>query len=177
MNGATVVDTDVGARRVVEPGEPALLEIKRVFGNRVLQPDDTLDRAAMRTLVFRDPQARQQLEAIIHPQIFKWTAAEIQAASGPYVLLVVPLLVETSNAYALNRVVVVDATEELQRARLMARDGSSSEEVDRILTTQCTRTERLEIADDIIDNSGSREQLSAQVDRLHQLFLSLAKKH
>lgn len=175
--GAAVVDTDVIARELTSAHGAAMPEIARVFGNTVLQPDGSLDRAAMRRLCFSDPPVRKRLEAILHPMIRSESVARCQRADyAPYVLLVVPLLIE-SGAYRgrVNRILVVDCDEAQQVARVVARSGLSEEEVRGIMTTQATRAERLAAADDVVTNAGSRDELQAQVLTLHKRYFELAR--
>lgn len=153
--GATVIDTDVIAREIVTPGQPALSEIGAVFGESVIRDDGELDRALMRQLVFADEDARRRLEAILHPRIQAETFRQADAAKGPYQLVVVPLLVESSLRYFVDRILVVDCDEETQIRRLRRRDAESDEQARRILASQARRDERLAIADDVISNDGN----------------------
>ncbi len=172
--GATVIDADEVARAVVAPGEPALAQIERRFGRAVLCPDGTLNRRALRGLVFADAAARRDLEAILHPPIRAEMARRATLATGPYVLLVIPLLVEGGPRDDLDRILVVDAAEEAQLARLTARDGSSPAEARAILSAQASRADRLARADDVLRNDGELATLIDEVDRLHRHYLRLA---
>ncbi|WP_153111755.1 dephospho-CoA kinase [Propionivibrio limicola] len=176
MLGAKVVDTDGIAHELTAAGGAAMPEIIRTFGAGIAQADGSLDRAAMRRLCFSDPGAKRQLEAILHPMIRRESAARCQAAdNAPYVLLVVPLLVE-SGAYRAqtDRTVVVDCEESVQIERVMARSGLSADEVRAIMATQATRADRLAAADDVLTNNDGKAALQAQVERLHQRYLALA---
>lgn len=175
--GVPVIDTDVIARQVVEPGQPALKEIADAFGDGVLTESGELDRAALRELVFAVDDARKLLEAILHPVIREETVKQARAAGGDYQVIVVPLLSESPLKLFVDRVLVVDCDRQTQIDRLMARDGGSREAAERILAAQATREQRLEIADDVIRNDGSLEALVEQVDRLHDHYLSLARMH
>jgi dephospho-CoA kinase len=169
--GVPVIDTDVIAREVVRPGQPALREIRETFGDGVFAADGTLDRAAMRSLVFGDDEARRRLEAILHPKIGKATVDQADAAGGEYQIIVVPLLVESSLRAFVDRVLVVDCDEETQVARLLARDADSEAQARRILAAQSSRAERLAIADDVVSNDGDLEDTREQVRALHRRYL------
>ncbi len=174
--GAAVVDTDLIAHEITGPRGAAMPDVEKVFGQSVVRTDRALDRVAMRRLVFSDPSAKTRLEGILHPMIRRESEARCRSASNsPYVLLVVPLLVE-SVAYRerVARILVVDCDESIQISRVASRSGLSNEEVRAIMATQASRTERLAAADDVIVNDGGRERLSAQVAVLHQRYLDLA---
>jgi len=176
--GVTVVDTDIIAHQLTAPGGAAMEAIRAAFGDSVIAPDGALDRAAMRRLAFAQPEARGRLEAILHPLIRKESDAQVARATGPYVLLVVPLLVESgSDGRRYQRVLVVDAPEAEQVARVAARSGLQPAEVRAIMGAQASRAERLSRADDIIDNSGPIGRLEAQVDRLHAAYVARAAEH
>ena len=172
--GAPVIDTDIIAREVVAPGQPALDEIAAAFGDRVLQPDGSLDRGALRARIFASEEDRRTLEAITHPRIRAEALRQADAAGGPYQLIVVPLLVQSPLRGSVDRVLVVDCPEKLQIERLVARDGESEVGARRILAAQSSRGERLAIADDIITNDGGLEDLREQVAALHEIYRSLA---
>lgn len=172
--GAAVIDADEVARAVVARGEPALAQIERRFGGAVLTPEGTLDRQALRHLVFADAAARHDLEAILHPRIRAEMARRAAAVTEPVLLLVIPLLIEGGPRGDLDRILVVDAAEEAQLARLSARDGSSPAEARAILGAQASRAVRLARADDVLRNEGDLASLLDQVDRLHRHYLQLA---
>jgi len=172
--GAIVIDTDLIAREVVLPGQPALDEIKRSFGSSVFREDGTLDRGAMRQRVFADANARRQLEAILHPRIQQETQHQSDQAGGDYQLIVIPLLVESSLKSFVDRILVVDCDEETQIRRLLARDAESSAQARRMLAAQSSRAERLAIADDVISNDGDLVSTRSQVAALHEIYVSLA---
>lgn len=173
--GAPVHDADVAARAVVEPGSEGLAAVIAVFGNEVLDAQGQLDRAAMRRRVFADEAARRALEAIIHPRVREWLHAQALADRHPYCLLAIPLLAENIAHYRwVDRVLVVDVPESVQLSRLIARDGIDEALAQRMLDRQATRAERLALADDVIDNSGSEAALDAAVDRLHRKYLALS---
>jgi dephospho-CoA kinase len=159
---------------VVEPGQPGLAEVLRRFGAGVLAPNGGLDRRALRELIFSDSSKRRDLERILHPLIRAEMERQAQAARGPYLVMAIPLLVESGLRDRVDRVLVVDAGEAAQVARLMARDGGSEEQARSILAAQASRTARLQAADDVLDNRGSEADLRVAVDALHQRFLGLA---
>ncbi len=173
--GATLVDTDLIAHSLTGPQGAAMPAIRESFGASVVAADGRLDRGAMRALAFSDPQARKRLEAILHPMIRAQSVREIAAAAGHYVMLVVPLLVESGNwRERAHRVLVVDCPVECQIERVMQRSQLAREQVLAILAAQATREARLAAADDRIDNGGKPEFLPAQVDALHAIYLQLA---
>lgn len=176
--GAAIVDTDVIAHTLTAPAGEAIPAIREVFGDAVLASDGRLDRAAMRTRAFTDPSARKRLEDILHPLIRVHSEAQCRAAMSvaPYVLLVVPLLIE-SPAFRnrVDRILVVDCDEALQRARVVARSGLADDAVRAIMATQATRAARLAAADDVITNDAELPALRQQVEVLHTQYLALAK--
>jgi dephospho-CoA kinase len=173
--GVTLVDADVISHELTGPGGGAMSAIEEAFGASVVASDGRLDRAAMRQLAFSDPASRARLQAILHPMIRQASEARIAAATGPYVLSVVPLLVESGNwRQRVDRVLVVDCTEEVQVARVLKRSGLSREEVLAIMASQASRAQRLAAADDVIDNSGQAGALDEQVAVLHQRYLQAA---
>ncbi len=173
--GIEVVDADVAARAVVEPGQPALKFIAEHFGKDILTADGQLDRAALRARVFSDPAEREWLEALLHPRISEWIAEQLAAASSAYVVLVSPLLFETNQVRFTDRVLVVDVSEELQLERTMARDKNDEAQVRSIMAAQASRKERLDKADDIIVNDADLETLNAHVEELHMNYLAAAR--
>lgn len=173
--GIEVYDADVAAREVVAPGEAALAEIEFVFGPDVLQDDGSLDRRAMRERVFADATARRQLEKIVHPRIRGWLRRRVGMNRGPYCIIAIPLLVEHRADYDwVNRVLLVDAPEASQIARLTRRDGVPNDAAQHMLDAQATRAQRLAIADDVILNDGDVAALDVQVATLHARYLALA---
>lgn len=174
--GAAVIDADIVARQVVEPGRPELERVAAAFGDDYITADGHLDRAKMRALVFAEPAQRNTLEAILHPAI----GAELfrQAAEAekthPYVIVMVPLLQEMGFIERVQRVAMVDATREQQLARLMQRDGMTREGANAMIDAQSTREQRKSIADDLIDNTGDGSNIAKQVANLHQLYAGLA---
>lgn len=175
--GVVVADADVAAREVVEPGQPALAEVVAAFGAHLLQPDGRLDRGALRARVFADDAERRRLEAILHPPIRAVLREACAAAAGPYAMVAIPLLVEGGARAAypwLDRILVVDVPRDVQRARLVRRDGIDAALADRMLDAQAGRRERLAIADDVIVNDGPLERLQAHVAALDARYRELA---
>ena len=173
--GVPLIDTDVLAREIVAPGQPALQQIAQRFGADVLAEDGSLDRAALRTRVFADPAERKALEAITHPAIRALVEERAATAGGEYQMHVIPLLVETEGRNRVDRVLVVDCSEELQIRRLQARDGVTIDQTRAILAAQVTRAARLSAADDVIANEGELGALRNAVETLHASYLSLAR--
>ncbi|XQE67842.1 dephospho-CoA kinase [Pseudomonas sp. P3C3] len=171
--GIHLVDADHAARWVVEPGRPALAKIVEHFGPRVLQADGSLDRTVLRQLVFQDEAQRRWLEGLLHPLIFQEIAQYLARAESPYAVLVSPLLVESGQHRITQRVLVVDAPEQLQLQRSMARDNSSEEQIRAILKAQTSREERLRHAHDVLTNDQDLTWLKGEVERLHQFYLTL----
>jgi len=171
--GVHTVDADHAARWVVEPGRPALARIAERFGEQVLQADGSLDRAALRRLVFQDEQQRRWLEGLLHPLIYQEIDRYLARAESPYAILVSPLLVESGQHRITQRVLVVDAPEHLQLQRSMARDNSSEEQIRAILKAQTSREERLRHADDVLVNDRDLAWLKDEVERLHNFYLTL----
>ena len=173
--GAAVVDTDVIARSLTAAGGAAMPAVIERFGAEVAAADGSLDRDRMRAAAFADPQARRALEAILHPMIREEAYRQAAAASTPYVVLVVPLLVE-SNAYLdiADRVLVVDCAESVQIERTMRRSGLARDQVERILSSQAPRSARLALADDVIVNDAGLDELVAAAEALHLAYLQAA---
>jgi dephospho-CoA kinase len=175
--GIVVADADVAARAVVAPGHPALAQIVARFGTQLLREDGSLDRAALRQRIFEDPVARRDLEAITHPAIRALLQQACREAASPYAVAAIPLLTEVGARAAypwLDRIVVVDAPEATQHARLMQRDGISAELAQRMIAAQATRAARLAIADDVVVNDGDAERLQDAADALDRQYRALA---
>ncbi|ELM3717850.1 dephospho-CoA kinase [Aeromonas hydrophila] len=175
--GIEVVDADVIAREVVEPGTPALAAIATHFGPEVITPDGQLDRRRLRERVFTDPQAKGWLNALLHPLIRTEMQRKCAATRSPYCLLVVPLLVENRLTALANRVLVIDVDEATQIERTCRRDGVSHEEAQAILAAQASRAERLAAADDVLDNqNGTPEAIKSRILALHETYLAFASQ-
>jgi dephospho-CoA kinase len=174
--GAAVVDTDVIAHELTGSGGLAIAAIKKRFGEEAIGPDGAMDRKKMRDRVFAQPAAKRELEALLHPMIREESARRIAAARAPYVVHVVPLLIESPDyRRRVSRVLVVDVPEETQVARVRSRSGLSEDEVRAIMRTQVPRAQRLAAADDVLDNGGSRDALRTQVAALHEKYLQFAR--
>ena len=173
--GIAVVDADIVAREIVEKGQPALEQIKQSFGDWVLLENGELDRRALREHIFKEPQARHQLEQITHPAIRQSIIQQLQAATSPYVILVSPLLFETNQHQLTRRTLLIDASEDLQILRASQRDGQSIEQIQKIIAAQMPRAEKLKIADDVILNDGHIEHLYRKLEPLHQQYLAQAQ--
>jgi len=172
--GITVVDADVVAREVVEPGQPALIAIKERYGANALLDDGTLNRAWLRAKVFAEPDERKWLESQTHPRIRDSIIVQLSAATSPYAILESPLLFESGQSELVARTLVIDVPEEIQVERACSRDRSVEEQIRRIIAAQLPRAERLQRADDAVDNSGNLEALYSQLEPLHQSYLQLA---
>ena len=173
--GATVVDTDAIAHALTAPGGAAIVPIRAAFGDEVIDARGALDRADMRRKVFADASAKARLEGILHPMIRAEADRRSAAARSAYVVLVVPLLVESGGYRSrVQRVAVVDCPEEMQVARVMARSGLSAEEARAIMAAQVDRQARLAVADDVIDNGGELAALRPQVEALHRRYIEMA---
>jgi dephospho-CoA kinase len=172
--GVPILDSDQVAREVVEPGQPPLERLVERFGAGILTPDGRLDRPALRNIVFSDPKARADLEALTHPAIGAAMEARSAEAGGPYQILVIPLLVEKNLGSHVDRVLVVDCDEALQVRRLHQRDGSTPDEARAILDAQAPRATRLRAADDVIKNDADVATVQKQVAALHARYLKFA---
>jgi dephospho-CoA kinase len=174
--GATVVDTDAIAHELTRAGGAAIPAVRREFGDDAIGADGAMDRAKVRARVFADPAAKKRLEAILHPMIRAESERRIGAATGPYVVHVVPLLVESRDyRKRVQRVLVVDCQEDIQIARVQARSKLAADEVRAIIASQAPRAARLAAADDVIDNSGTIAALRNQVVAMHERYLALAR--
>lgn len=174
--GINVIDADIIARQVVEPGQPALMAIAEHFGSALIAPDGSLQRRMLRERIFASPEEKSWLNALLHPLIQQETRRQFQQATSPYVLWVVPLLVENALYKQANRVLVIDVTPETQLLRTMQRDDVTREHVEQILAAQATREARLAVADDVIDNNGAPDAIASDVARLYARYLQLASQ-
>jgi dephospho-CoA kinase len=172
--GIDIVDADVVSREVVDIGTPALKEITKHFGKDILLPDHSLDRAALRKRIFSDPTAKQWLEKLLHPLIQQRISQQLKEATSAYVIFVSPLLIEANQKHNCNRLLIVDVPENIQLERTIERDNNDEDQVKRIIASQATRKQRLDQADDIIENTGSLKELQDQIKTLHQQYLELA---
>lgn len=172
--GIDVVDTDVLARQALELNSPLLKKVFNYFGNHLKLEEGHLDRAALRGIVFNNPNAKTWLEGLIHPWVKEETFKALAKANSVYILLSSPLLIESGQLKLTDRLLVVDVPESLQVERTTARDANQPDLVKKIIKQQISRQERLSHADDLIDNSGDLNHLQKQVDSLHQKYLQLA---
>lgn len=173
--GITIVDADEVSRQVVEPGTPALSQIAEHFGERVLNTDQSLDRRALREIVFNQPDEKKWLEQLLHPLIGMETFRQLQASESAYTIFVSPLLIEIGQDKMTQRILVVDASESEQVSRTIKRDDTDAESVKSIMQSQASRALRLEKANDVLLNDGSLENLKKKVEALHRIYLELAQ--
>ena len=173
--GVPVIDADVIARQVVEPDRPACRKVIDAFGDEVASDGGGLNRARLRKVVFSEPEKKSQLESILHPEIHAEILRQIAELSVPYAIVVIPLLAESKRQYPLDRILVIDAPTELQISRVSVRDNQSASEVERVIELQSSRQNRLAIADDVIENSGSLQSLRNSVDALHEKYLAIVR--
>lgn len=171
--GIDVVDADEAARVVVEPGQPALVEIAKRFGADILVEDGRLNRPRLRSIIFSTPEEKRWLEALLHPLINQEIRRQLTLTTSPYAILVSPLLLETRQHELVDRILVIDASEALQIARASSRDGNTREQIEAIMATQISRGERISRADDIIHNHGDLAELEQQVTEAHSRYLAL----
>lgn len=169
-----VIDADLIAHKLVEAGQPALAQIRQVFGPEILNPCGSLDRARLREIVFSNPEAKQKLEDILHPLIYRTVQAAIEELNAPYCLICIPLLFETNMAHLPDRILVIDCPPETQIERVEKRDHLSKNRIQSIIDSQVSRAYRISNADDLIDNSDTDDTLAVQVKKLHNLYLSIS---
>lgn len=172
--GVDAVDADYASRAVVEPGMPALASIEAHFGGDIIQQDGSLNRAALRAIVFSDPQQKIWLESLLHPLIREWIIEQLQNSTGPYIILESPLLFETDQHQLIDTVLLVDLPEALQIERACARDNNLADQIKRIIDSQMPRQEKLSRADLVFDNAQPLETVASRVADLHNQFLTLA---
>lgn len=173
--GVAVIDADVIAREVVEPGKSGFNEVVAAFGDQVVGHDGKLDRAVLRSIIFADAEQKMRLEGILHPKIYAEILQQLDDVLTPYCIVVIPLLAESKRDYPLDRVLVVDLPEALQVARTTLRDRQTVNNIEDIIRSQASRKQRLAIADDVVENSGTPEELCKVIDALHQQYLQHAK--
>lgn len=173
--GVPVIDADIAARKVVEPGSAGLSALEQLCGPAILQADGQLDRRELRARIFADNTLREQVNALLHPLIRRWMQEQAARQPAPYQLFVIPLLAETGQAQDYDRVLLVHADLATRRQRLMARDRISAEQADAILAAQADDSQRAAIAEDVVDNNADEHSLAQQVESLHQHYLQLAK--
>ena len=174
--GVVIADADIAAREVVEPGTDALATIKGRFGNEVIASDGSLNRKALREVVFDNPAQRKWLERLLHPLIRQQLTSQLEQADSPYAILASPLLLETDQHTLVDRILIVDLPESLQLDRAAARDNANIQQIKAIMAAQMSRSERCKRADDIILNDSGISELKAKVLSLHQHYLTLAEE-
>ncbi|MGI0117379.1 dephospho-CoA kinase [Zooshikella sp. RANM57] len=173
QQGIHIEDADQVSRMLVEKGSPALSQIVAHFGKSILNDDQSLNRRKLREIIFQNQQQRQWLEQLLHPLINMKMLGDLNSASSPYAIMVSPLLLETEQHKLVNRVLVIDTTEDIQIQRVCNRDQQDADQVEAIIASQLPRTKRLAMADDIIDNSGNLDQLYTKLASIHQTYLSM----
>lgn len=173
-HGAPIIDADVIARQLVEPGQVALQKLTANFGDAILNTDGTLNRTELRQLAFSDQKHKQQLDAIMHPLIYAEIEAQTARLHTPYCIMAIPLLLETQQKPVVDRILVVDCPSALQLQRVLGRDNISIQQAEAIIATQVDRQQRLSAANDVIDNSSTLDHLAEQVKNLHNSYLFLA---
>ena len=173
--GICIVNADEGSRAVVEPGKPALSKIASQFGDQIILSDGSLDRAALREIIFNNANKKQWLEELLHPIIRDWIVEHLNDSDSPYVILESPLLLETDQHELVDITLLIDLPMELQLERAGARDANNSQQIQRIIDSQMSREQKISKADWIFDNSGEKAMISLRVNQLHEKFLTLAK--
>ena len=177
QHGIDIIDADVMAREVVKPGTPGLAALIDRFGEGILDSAGALDRQALRTQIFAEPKAREDVESLLHPLIWAAMRNAHAEAKSPYCIMAIPLLIESGNLKRVDRILVVDCPRELQIQRAMQRDHASRQQIEAILAAQVSREQRLAAADDVLDNSGSPQDLQTKIGQLHQQYLQNAALH
>jgi len=173
--GVSVIDADELAHSLSKKGELAFSEIVESFGQDIVQSDGEVDRARLRDIVFKNPDKRKLLEKILHPKIRQEMLGRADNAESVYCILVIPLLIESNLQEVVDRILVIDASDDKRTEWIEARSGLSTEEIQRIFSSQASRQQRLEAADDVIENTGTIESLIEQTDLLHEKYLDLAE--
>ena len=174
--GITVIDADHLAREVIEKETPGFKSIVDYFGSDVISDDGSIDRGKLRKVVFNNHQKKKALESITHPLVRELMVEKIAAAKSPYSIIMVPLIFETKSMSAYDRILVIDCDSALQLKRAISRDNSSEELIQKIIDSQCSREERLSIANDVIPNNDSLENLQSRSLEMHKFYLGLCKR-
>ena len=170
-----VNDADIASRKIVEPGQPALVEIENHFGSDILTKEGFLNRGKLREVIFSDPKEKKWLESILHPKIREYLVQEIEGSSSPYSILVSPLLLETNQHQLCSRILLVDVPREIQIKRTVLRDKVPESQIEKIILSQMDREKRLKKADDVLLNTGTVLELEEQVLELHKKYLQMLK--
>jgi dephospho-CoA kinase len=173
--GICIVNADEGSRAVVEPGKPALSKIASQFGDQIILSDGSLDRAALREIIFNNASNKQWLEELLHPIIRDWIVERLNDADSPYVILESPLLLETDQHELVDTTLLIDLPIELQLERAGTRDANNANQIQRIIDSQMSRKQKISKADWIFDNSGEKAMISLRINQLHEKFLTLAQ--
>lgn len=173
--GIPVIDADDIAHTLVAKDQPALREIVRTFGAEILKDDGSLDRDRLREIIFSNPNKKKLLESILHPLVYQEMQHQMDSLDSPYVILSIPLLLETGMQHLVDRVLVIDCPVDIQFERVKQRNGLTDDRIASIIEAQIPRTERISAADDIVNNSGSTSKLAEQIKKLHNLYISLGK--
>ncbi len=174
--GVTIVDADLASRKVVAPGQPALGALKDHFGTDILKHSakgKMLNREKLRSIIFAHPEERDWVNNLLHPLIRQQMDEEVAQSTSSYVIKVVPLLIETGQKNQVHRILLIDVSEDIQRKRVAARDNSAIDEIDSIIKSQATREERIKVADDIIVNNSSLDDLEIAVKKMHNKYMKL----
>lgn len=174
--GVTVIDADQLAREVIKPNSQGFQSVVDYFGSRIIGEDGSIDRAQLREEIFDDQDKKKVLESITHPLVNDLMSERIASSTSPYLIIMVPLIFETNSMSAYNRILVIDCDVTLQMKRASLRDNNSSEQIQKILDSQCSRSERLSIANDVIPNNDSLENLKTRSLAMHKFYLELCKK-
>ncbi len=174
--GVPVIDADHIAHRVVATGQPALQELAHHFGKKIINPDGSLNRAALRKIIFNQPHQKRYVETLLHPLILQQIQQQLEAIAYPYVIIEIPLLIEAGWQPYVDKILVVDLPKSLQIERLMKMDDIKEKELLQIIDSQLSRSERINQADQVIDNSVNRQEISRQIGKIHQHYLQLADK-
>ena len=172
--GVKVVDADIASRVVVEIGKPALSSIEGQFGSDVISDDGSLNRAKLREIIFKDDEAKSWLESLLHPLIGQHILDEIASATSRYVILVSPLLFETTQFQMCNRTLLIDVPKDIQILRTAKRDKVPESQVEKIIASQMDRDQKISKADDVIVNDGEIGDLISKIDKIHQRYIELA---
>ena len=173
--GVPIIDADEIARELVEPGMPALIKIRQIFGKETISYNGSLNRKALRNIIFSDPIQKKKLESILHPRVYAEMQRRVDRLHNEYAILSIPLLLETKMEYFVDRILIIDCSVEAQFERVKKRDRLNDERIQSILNSQVSRDQRLLSGDDIIDNSGSTTALEESLKKLHNLYVSLSK--
>ena len=174
--GVTVIDADQLAREVINPNSQGFQSVVDYFGSRIIGEDGSIDRAQLREEIFDDQDKKKALESITHPLVRDLMSERVASSASPYLIIMVPLIFETNSMSAYNRILVIDCDATLQMKRASLRDNNSSEQIQKILDSQCSRSERLSIANDVIPNNDSLENLKTRSLAMHKFYLELCKK-